>query len=64
MQRIEHLHAQTREAYGSERQWRALRQQGETYGRHRVRRPRRHMRSALNGYNPIYARAAPTSGWW
>lgn len=41
LQRIEQLHAQTREAYGSERLWRALRQQGETCGRHRVRRLRR-----------------------
>ncbi|KTF30669.1 IS3 family transposase, partial [Xanthomonas translucens] len=40
LQRIEQLHAQTSEAYGSERLWRALRQQGETCGRHRVRRLR------------------------
>lgn len=40
LQRIEQVHAQTREAYGSERLWQALRQQGETCGRHRVRRLR------------------------
>ena len=40
LQRIEQLHQQTREAYGSERLWHALRQQGETCGRHRVRRLR------------------------
>ena len=40
VQRIEQLHEQTREAYGSERIWHALRQAGETCGRHRVRRLR------------------------
>ena len=40
-QRIEHLHQQTREAYGSDRLWQALRQAGEHCGRHRVRRLRR-----------------------
>jgi putative transposase len=38
--RIEQLHAQTREAYGAQRLWRALRLQGESCGRHRVRRLR------------------------
>lgn len=38
--RIEQLHRETREAYGAERLWRALRQQGESCGRHRVRRVR------------------------
>jgi len=41
LQRIEQLHVQTREAYGADRLWRALRQQGEACGRHRVRRLRR-----------------------
>jgi len=40
LQRIEQLHEQTREAYGSERIWQALRQAGEACGRHRVRRLR------------------------
>ena len=40
-QRIEQLHQQTREAYGSDRLWQALRQEGEVCGRHRVRRLRR-----------------------
>lgn len=40
LRRIEQLHAQTRQAYGNERMWHALRQQGETCGRHRVRRLR------------------------
>ncbi len=38
--RIEQLHGETREAYGAERLWRALRLQGESCGRHRVRRLR------------------------
>jgi putative transposase len=37
-QRIQELHAITREAYGTKRIWQALRQQGETCGQHRVRR--------------------------
>ena len=40
LQRIEQVHVQTRGAYGSERLWHALRQQGESCGRHRVRRLR------------------------
>lgn len=40
LQRIEQVHLQSREAYGSERVWRELRRQGETCGRHRVRRLR------------------------
>ena len=40
LKRIKQVHAQSREAYGSERVWHALRQQGETCGRHRVRRLR------------------------
>lgn len=40
LQRIEQLHVQTRQAYGTERLWRMLRRQGETCGRHRVRRLR------------------------
>ena len=40
-QQIAQIHAQTREAYGSDRMWQALRQAGETCGRHRVRRLRR-----------------------
>lgn len=40
LQRIKQLHVLTHEAYGTERLWRALRQQGETCGRHRVRRLR------------------------
>lgn len=39
--RMKELHAQAREAYGSERLWHALRQAGEHCGRHRVRRLRR-----------------------
>jgi len=38
---MKELHAQAREAYGSERLWHALRQAGEHCGRHRVRRLRR-----------------------
>ncbi len=41
LRQIVALHAQTREAYGSDRLWQALRQAGETCGRHRVRRLRR-----------------------
>lgn len=41
LQRIELMHVQTREAYGAERLWRALRREGEPCGRHRVRRLRR-----------------------
>jgi len=41
LERIRCLHVQTREAYGTERLWRALRQQGESCGRNRVRRLRR-----------------------
>lgn len=40
LRQIEQLHVQTREAYGSERLWQALRQAGEACGRHRVRRLR------------------------
>ena len=40
VKRIEVLHQQTREAYGSDRLWQALRQDGEVCGRHRVRRLR------------------------
>jgi putative transposase len=36
-QRIAQLHHETRESYGVERLWHALRQQGEVCGRHRVR---------------------------
>jgi len=39
--RMRSLHAQSREAYGTERLWQALRRQGETCGRHRVHRLRR-----------------------
>lgn len=39
-QRIQQLHAATKEAYGTRRLWHALRQQGETCGQHRVRRLR------------------------
>lgn len=39
--RMETLHRENHEAYGSERLWRALKQQGEDCGRHRVRRLRR-----------------------
>jgi putative transposase len=41
LKRIEQLHIQTREAYGTERMWRALRAGGESCGRHRVQRLRR-----------------------
>jgi len=41
LQRIEQMHVQTREAYGAERLWQALRREGEHCGRHRVRRLRR-----------------------
>ena len=41
VQRIQQLHVQTREAYGAERLWRALRDAGESCGRHRVRHLRR-----------------------
>jgi putative transposase len=41
VKRIEQLHVETREAYGMQRVWHALRQRGETCGRHRVRRLRR-----------------------
>jgi putative transposase len=40
-ERIERVHRQTRQAYGSDRLWRALRQDGESCGRHRVSRLRR-----------------------
>jgi len=40
LQQIKHLHVESREAYGAERLWRALRQQGESCGRHRVHRLR------------------------
>jgi putative transposase len=39
-QRIQELHIATQEAYGTRRIWHALRQQGETCGRHRVSRLR------------------------
>ena len=38
---IRELHVVTREAYGTTRIWQALRQEGETCGRHRVRRLRK-----------------------
>ena len=41
LQRIQQLHVQTREAYGAERLWQALRQAGEACGRNRVQRLRR-----------------------
>lgn len=41
LERIRQLHEQTRQAYGTERLWRALRQQGESCGRNRIRRLRR-----------------------
>lgn len=41
LKRIRCLHVEYREAYGTERLWRALRQQGESCGRHRVHRLRR-----------------------
>ncbi len=40
LQRIQQLHAQSREAYGTDRIWHALRQQGEACGRQRVQRLR------------------------
>ncbi len=40
VQQIRQLHAQTREAYGTDRIWHALRQAGEVCGRHRVGRLR------------------------
>ncbi|WP_425481173.1 IS3 family transposase, partial [Dyella choica] len=40
VQCIQELHAVTREAYGTTRIWKALRQEGEVCGRHRVRRLR------------------------
>jgi len=39
-ERIKQLHHETHEAYGAERLWHALRAQGESCGRHRVRRLR------------------------
>lgn len=39
--RIEALHRDTREAYGADKTWRALRAEGETAGRHRIARLRR-----------------------
>lgn len=41
LHKIEQLHAQTRQAYGAQRLWQALRRDGEPCGRHRVRRLRR-----------------------
>jgi len=41
LQQIQQLHVKTREAYGAERLWRALREAGESCGRHRVRHLRR-----------------------
>jgi putative transposase len=41
LDRIQQLHHDTHQAYGTERMWHALRQQGETCGRHRVCRLRR-----------------------
>lgn len=41
IKKIELLHEQTREAYGSERIWQALKQAGHDCGRHRVARLRR-----------------------
>lgn len=38
--KIKAIHEEAREAYGTERVWRALRDQGEVCGRHRVRRLR------------------------
>lgn len=40
LRNIEQLHAQSREAYGSDRIWQALRQAGERCGLHRVQRLR------------------------
>ncbi|WP_425481172.1 IS3 family transposase, partial [Dyella choica] len=66
VQCIQELHAVTREAYGTTRIWKALRQEGEVCGRHRVRRlrqqhaiqtrrRRRYMRTRappINAYRP------------
>ncbi|WP_372171855.1 IS3 family transposase [Xanthomonas axonopodis] len=41
LERIKDMHLQTYQAYGALRMWQALRQQGETCGRHRVERLRR-----------------------
>jgi putative transposase len=41
LEHIKQLHARTREAYGTERMWRALRADGERCGRNRVQRIRR-----------------------
>jgi len=41
VQRIRQLHSVSREAYGTERMWQSLRQNGESCGRHRVQRLRR-----------------------
>lgn len=41
LERIQQLHQDTHEAYGTQRIWHALRQEGETCGRHRVCRLRR-----------------------
>ena len=41
LERIHTLHAQSRQAYGAVRLWQALCREGETCGRHRVRRLRR-----------------------
>ena len=40
LQQIRFVHSQSREAYGTERVWNHLRQQGESCGRHRVQRLR------------------------
>ena len=40
LQRIRAVHSQSREAYGTERVWKHLRQRGESCGRHRVQRLR------------------------
>ncbi len=59
LQRIRQVHVQTREAYGSERLWHALRQQGETCGRHRVRRLRQ-AHAILSKRRRRYVRARGT----
>lgn len=41
LERIHALHAQSRQAYVAERLWQTLRREGESCGRHRVRRLRR-----------------------
>ena len=41
LQRIRQLHSVAREAYGTERMWQSLRQNGESCGRHRVQCLRR-----------------------